>query len=198
MGGQWARAAVFTSATPLVALCIVRARTGHASAVPACRTLAFVLAAADVDVPSCRCSPPFGCGVRSTSTTSSSPLPSTAPGPRGTRTSTTARGNSFTWFVDSGSSALFIIGQQPAIAASCFNKPQDYIFRIWFRWLPPCVIFDPLLPALNSSCFRLISSFSLSLFSLPPPPYPSLQLQLEHLPLPFPPLLPPLPPSLSH
>merc|ERR1719453_2536767 len=40
----------------------------------------------------CRCSPPFGCGVRSTSTTSSSPLPSTAPGPRGTPTLTTAPG----------------------------------------------------------------------------------------------------------
>lgn len=39
-----------------------------------------------------KCSPSFGCGVRSTSTTSSSPLPSTAPGPRGTLTSTTARG----------------------------------------------------------------------------------------------------------
>ena len=39
-----------------------------------------------------KCSPPSGCGVRSTSTTSSSPLPSTAPGPRGTLTSTTARG----------------------------------------------------------------------------------------------------------
>ena len=39
-----------------------------------------------------RCSPPSGCGVRSTSTTSSCPLPSTAPGPRGTRTSTTAPG----------------------------------------------------------------------------------------------------------
>ena len=39
-----------------------------------------------------RCSRLFGCGVRSTSTTSSCPLPSTAPGPRGTRTSTTARG----------------------------------------------------------------------------------------------------------
>ena len=39
-----------------------------------------------------KCSPPSGCGVRSTSTTSSCPLPSTAPGPRGTLTSTTARG----------------------------------------------------------------------------------------------------------
>ena len=39
-----------------------------------------------------RCSPPSGCGVRSTSTTSSCRSPSTAPGPRGTRTSTTARG----------------------------------------------------------------------------------------------------------
>ena len=39
-----------------------------------------------------KCSLPFGCGVRSTSTTSSCPLPSTAPGPRGTPTSTTARG----------------------------------------------------------------------------------------------------------
>jgi hypothetical protein len=40
-----------------------------------------------------KCSSPFGCGVRSTSTTSSCPLPSTAPGPRGTPTSTTAPGN---------------------------------------------------------------------------------------------------------
>eukprot|EP00961_Rhodomonas_salina_P238279 3220695-Rhodomonas_salina.1 len=42
-----------------------------------------------------RCSrlpPSFGCGARSTSTTSSSRSPSTAPGRRGTRTSTTARG----------------------------------------------------------------------------------------------------------
>ena len=39
-----------------------------------------------------RCSPPSGCGVRSTSTTSSCRSPSTAPGPRGTRTLTTARG----------------------------------------------------------------------------------------------------------
>jgi hypothetical protein len=39
-----------------------------------------------------KCSPFFGCGVRSTSTTSSCPLPSTAPGPRGTPTSTTAPG----------------------------------------------------------------------------------------------------------
>jgi hypothetical protein len=39
-----------------------------------------------------KCSPPSGCGVRSTSTTSSCPLPSTAPGPRGTLTSTTAPG----------------------------------------------------------------------------------------------------------
>jgi len=38
------------------------------------------------------CSLPSGCGVRNTSTTSSCPLPSTAPGPRGTRTSTTGRG----------------------------------------------------------------------------------------------------------
>merc|ERR1712166_805269 len=39
-----------------------------------------------------KCSLPSGCGVRNTSTTSSCPLPSTARGPRGTRTSTTARG----------------------------------------------------------------------------------------------------------
>jgi hypothetical protein len=39
-----------------------------------------------------KCSPFFGCGVRSTSTTSSCPLPSTAPGPRGTPTLTTAPG----------------------------------------------------------------------------------------------------------
>merc|ERR1712216_365495 len=39
-----------------------------------------------------RCSPPSGCGVRSTSTTSSCRSPSTAPGRRGTRTLTTARG----------------------------------------------------------------------------------------------------------
>jgi hypothetical protein len=39
-----------------------------------------------------KCSPPSGCGVRSTSTTSSCPLPSTAPGPRGTPTLTTAPG----------------------------------------------------------------------------------------------------------
>ena len=39
-----------------------------------------------------RCSRLFGCGVRSTSTTSSCRSPSTAPGPRGTRTLTTARG----------------------------------------------------------------------------------------------------------
>jgi len=39
-----------------------------------------------------KCSPPSGCGVRSTSTTSSCRLPSTAPGPRGTLTSTTAPG----------------------------------------------------------------------------------------------------------
>ena len=39
-----------------------------------------------------KCSSPFGFGVRSTSTTSSCRLPSTAPGRRGTLTSTTARG----------------------------------------------------------------------------------------------------------
>ena len=48
---------------------------------------------ADLCCPSSgKCSPPSGCGVRSTSTTSSCPLPSTAPGPRGTPTSTTAPG----------------------------------------------------------------------------------------------------------
>ena len=41
-----------------------------------------------------QCSPPSGCGVRSTSTTSSSRSPSTAPGPRGTPTLTTAPGKS--------------------------------------------------------------------------------------------------------
>ena len=52
-----------------------------------------VSAVADEGVPVAeRCSPPSGCGVRSTSTTSSCRSPSTAPGPRGTRTSTTARG----------------------------------------------------------------------------------------------------------
>jgi len=40
-----------------------------------------------------KCLPPFGCGVRSTSTMSSCLLHSTAPGPRGTRTSTTGHGN---------------------------------------------------------------------------------------------------------
>ena len=38
------------------------------------------------------CSPPFGCGARNTSTTSSCRSPSTALGPLGTRTSTTGRG----------------------------------------------------------------------------------------------------------
>merc|ERR1711865_1002018 len=47
-----------------------------------------------------QCSLPFGCGVRSTSTTSSCPLPSTAPGPRGTRTSTTARGKHYRLVLD--------------------------------------------------------------------------------------------------
>ena len=47
-------------------------------------------------LPRSKCSLPSGCGVRNTSTTSSCPLPSTAPGPRGTRTSTTARGKQYT------------------------------------------------------------------------------------------------------
>ena len=56
-----------------------------------------------VDVPVAeRCSPPSGCGVRSTSTTSSCRSPSTAPGPRGTRTSTTARGKQLSCHSDFG------------------------------------------------------------------------------------------------
>ena len=43
------------------------------------------------------CSPPFGCGARNTSTTSSCRSPSTALGPLGTRTSTTGRGKEAHW-----------------------------------------------------------------------------------------------------
>ena len=91
--------------------------------------------------------------MRSTSTTSSSPLPSTAPGPRGTPTSTTARGKSLTRFVEFGSSTFFLVGQQPALfVASCSNKPgkpKSFLPRIFLRFLISAGV---VILALNLSC----------------------------------------------
>lgn len=124
-----------------------------------------------------RCSPPFGCGVRSTSTTSSSPLPSTAPGPRGTPTSTTARGKqrehrrhrrawlnrlSVIWsfvFSDENKFYLKFIFPTPSIPLSFFTIPllSPFVPSILAQHTGP----------LSTSCDHLAPSLPLPFPSIP-------------------------------
>jgi len=70
----------------------------------------------------CRqCSPPSGCGVRSTSTTSSCRSPSTAPGLRGTLTSTTARGKRL---LRRANGSIGRWSASPSISQRCTSQPS--------------------------------------------------------------------------